>query len=109
MFLKASMIQVSNEYTLPKQLISLRNIHDKLINKVNICFPGGLVVKNLLTNERRRCGFDPWVGKIPWRRKRLPTPVFWPGEFYRQRRLAGYGRWDCKESDMTERLFHFHE
>ena len=24
--------------------------------------------------------FDPWVGKIPWRRKRLPTPVFWPGE-----------------------------
>ena len=26
-------------------------------------------------------GFDPWVGKIPWRRERLPTPVFWPGEF----------------------------
>ena len=25
--------------------------------------------------------FDPWVGKIPWRRERLPTPVFWPGEF----------------------------
>ena len=29
-----------------------------------------------------RCGFDPWVGKIPWRRERLPTPVFWPGEFH---------------------------
>ena len=28
-----------------------------------------------------RPGFDPWVGKIPWRRERLPTPVFWPGEF----------------------------
>ena len=27
-------------------------------------------------------GFDPWVGKIPWRRERLPTPVFWPGEFH---------------------------
>ena len=26
--------------------------------------------------------FDPWVGKIPWRRDRLPTPVFWPGEFH---------------------------
>ena len=26
--------------------------------------------------------FDPWVGKIPWRRKRLPTPIFWPGEFH---------------------------
>ena len=28
----------------------------------------------------RRCKFDPWVGKIPWRRKWLPTPVFLPGE-----------------------------
>ena len=28
-----------------------------------------------------RPGFDPWAGKIPWRRERLPTPVFWPGEF----------------------------
>ena len=27
-------------------------------------------------------GFDPWVGKIPWRRERLCTPVFWPGEFH---------------------------
>ena len=25
--------------------------------------------------------FDPWVGKIPWRWERIPTPVFWPGEF----------------------------
>ena len=30
-----------------------------------------------------RPGFDSWVGKIPWRRERLPTPVFWPGEFHR--------------------------
>ena len=30
----------------------------------------------------RRLGFDPWVGKIPWRRERLPTPVSWPGEFH---------------------------
>ena len=29
----------------------------------------------------RRPWFNPWVGKIPWRRERLPTPVFWPGEF----------------------------
>ena len=26
--------------------------------------------------------FDPWVGKIPWRRERLPTQVFWPGELH---------------------------
>ena len=29
-----------------------------------------------------RPGFNPWVGKVPWRRARLPIPVFWPGEFY---------------------------
>ena len=34
--------------------------------------------------------FDPWVGKIPWRREKLLTPVFWPGEFHGQRSLAGY-------------------
>ena len=27
-------------------------------------------------------GFDPWFGKIPWRREQLPTPVFWPEEFH---------------------------
>ena len=26
-------------------------------------------------------GFDPWIGKIPWRRERLLIPVYWPGEF----------------------------
>jgi len=30
----------------------------------------------------RETGFDPWIGKIHWRRERLPTPVFWPGEFH---------------------------
>ena len=34
--------------------------------------------KNLLAMWRP--GFDPWVGKIPWRREQLPTPVFWPGQ-----------------------------
>ena len=32
--------------------------------------------------QGRRTGFDPWVGKIPWRRERLPTLVLWPGEFH---------------------------
>ena len=35
----------------------------------------------------RRYRFDPWVGKIPWRRKWQPTPVFLPGEFHGQRSL----------------------
>ena len=58
-------------------------------------FPGGSAGK-----ECRRPGFDPWVGKIPWRRERLPTPVFWPGEFHGLYRRT----WGCKESDTTEQL-----
>ena len=42
------------------------------------------------------------VGKIPWRRAWQPTPVFLPAEFHRQRNLAGYNPWGCKESDTTE-------
>ena len=47
-------------------------------------------------------GFNPWVRKVPWRRKWQPTPVFLPGEFHEQRSLAVYSSWDYKESDMTE-------
>ena len=43
-------------------------------------------VKNLPAMQRPR--FDPWFGKIPWRRKWQPTPVFLPGEFQGQRSLA---------------------
>ena len=51
-----------------------------------------------------RPGFNPWVGKIPWRRAWQPTPVLLPGEAHGQRSLAGYGLWGCKESDTTEQL-----
>ena len=51
-------------------------------------------------------GFDPWVGKIPWRRKWQPTPVFLPGKSHGRRSLVGYSPWGRKESDTTERL-HF--
>ena len=49
-------------------------------------------------------GFDLWVGKIPWKREELPTPVFRPGEFHTQRSLEGYCPWDHKESDTTKPL-----
>ena len=51
--------------------------------------------------------FDPWVGKIPWRRKWQPTPVLLPGESHGGRILVGYSPWGRKELDTTERL-HFH-
>ena len=47
-------------------------------------------------------GFDLWVGKIPWRREWLPTPVFLPGKSHGQRSLAGYSPWDGKELNTTE-------
>jgi len=56
----------------------------------------------------RRLRFDPWVGKISWRRQWPPTPVFLPGESHRQRSLAGYILWGHKESDMIEWLTHTH-
>ena len=40
--------------------------------------------------RRKRRGFDPWVRKIPWRRKWQPTLVFLPGAFHGQRSLVGY-------------------
>ena len=54
-------------------------------------FPGGLVGKEPTCQFRRhkRRGFDLWVGKIPWKRKLQPTPVFLPGESYGRRSLAG--------------------
>ena len=46
--------------------------------------------------QSRRPPFLPWVGKIPWRRARQPTPVFLPGKSHGQRSLAGYSPWGCK-------------
>ena len=50
----------------------------------------------------RRCGFDPWIRKIPWSRRQQPTPVLLPGKFHGQRSLMGYSPWGCKELDMPE-------
>ena len=55
-------------------------------------FPGGACGKKpaCQCRRRKRCGFDPWVGKIPWRRAWQPTPVFLPGESHGQRSLVSY-------------------
>ena len=51
------------------------------------------MVKNPFVNAgdvRKRCRFDPWVGKTPWRKAQQPTPVFLLGESNGQRSLGGY-------------------
>ena len=50
----------------------------------------------------RRCRFDPYIWKIPWRRKWQPTAVFLPGKSHGQRNLVGYSPWGHKELDMAE-------
>ena len=57
---------------------------------------------HLQCRSYRKCGFHPWVGKIPWIRKWQPTVVFLPGESHGQRSLAGYSPWGSKESETTE-------
>ena len=46
--------------------------------------------------DGKRCGFDPWVGKIPWSRKQQLTLILGTGKFHGQRSLAGYSPWSRK-------------
>ena len=72
---------------------SLHNFWVSLVaQKVRICL------------QCKRPQFNPWVVKIPWRREWQPTSMFLPAESNRQRSLAGYSPWGCKESDITEWL-----
>ena len=54
------------------------------------------------TCQCKRPMFNPWVRKIPWKRKWPPTPVFLLGKSHGLRSLAGYSPWGCKESDMIK-------
>ena len=104
-------------FTSPTLRLDLKNFSDSLVspraslagiyllcnkwdNCLPPCFPGGLVVKNA-PFQCNRHRFNPWVGKIPWR-KWQPTPIFLPGESHGQRSLAGYCPWGWKEWDTTE-------
>ena len=58
-------------------------------------FPSGSAGKESTCNVG--AGFNPWVGKIPWRRERLPTPLFQPGEFHGLYTVRG-------AANMTEQL-----
>ena len=90
------LVSVSNKSKIiEKQLFYL---HWKALSpKVDLyifCLPRGSPLKNLSAFRRRGFGFDPWVGKIPWRRRKWQsTPVFLPGKSRGQRSLVGYNPW----------------
>ena len=75
---------------------------------INSSIPSGSANEVSICHCKRfkRCRFNPWVGKIPWKSKWQPTPVSLPGESYEQWSLVGHSPRGRKESDTTERL-HF--
>ena len=89
---------------LPKRTDSHDPLEDQEVNLVGCDHLKGL--SRWLSGKESACqcrrrGFDPRIGKIPWRRKWQPTPVL-PGESHGQRSLAGYSPRGDKESDITE-------
>ena len=64
-------------------------------------FPGGSDSKESACNAGDPGSISGW-GRFPWRRERLPTLGFLPGEFHGQRSLVGCSPWGRKELDTTE-------
>ena len=81
--------QKLNSVEFGKLSIGLKGLPKCLNGKESIC-------------QCRRCRFDPWVKKIPWRRKWQPTPLFLPGISHGQRSLVSYSPWSGKETDTTK-------
>ena len=109
--------QIIQEFTLWKQRwhvtrfvqsghsisLQVKDCCKKLEKQLLLSLRIGVSLVAQLVKNRVQCGrpgFDPWEGKIPWRREQLLIPVFWPGEFH-----GLYSSPGRKESDMTE---HFH-
>ena len=67
-----------------------------------VIFSGGSACKESACNVGD-LGSIPGLSRSPWRKERLPNPVFWPGEFH-----GLYSSWDPKQMDTTEWLsLHF--
>jgi len=81
-----------------------RNHAFKIVRQ-SLRFPSSSVVKN--PPAMQWPGFDPWAGKVPWRRKWPPIPVFLPGKSRGQRSLVGYSPWVTK-SRTWQWLTHTH-
>ena len=79
------------------RFIEMQFLYENTFNDVQL-----MMCRNALFSKSYvlwKTRFDPWVGKISWRRKTLLCPIFWPGEFH-----GLYSPWGRKESDTTEGL-----
>ena len=79
---------------------------------IQLCFLWASLVTQMVKNvpSVQETSFDPWIRKIPWRRKWLPTQVLLPGEFHGQRSLVDYSPWGCRVRHdwVTSTLTHTH-
>ena len=82
-FVSIILQSIKNAIALFKKTTYIPQLKNTSLLKCN--FPSGSVVKNLPAMQE-----TPWIGKIPWRKKWQPIPVFLPGKFHGQRNLAGY-------------------
>ena len=93
--------KVSEDLTLPFQ----KQFHYSwFLYIVNPLQYGSMGRVHLECRRHRRCSFNPWVKKIPWRRKWQLIPVLLPEKSHGQRSLVGYSPKGPKESDVTELL-----
>ena len=101
-------LRVTNKFYYVSEFGNTEYKEDWLFSMEAQGFPCGSAGKESACKKESACnvgrpGFDPWVGKIPWRREQLLTPILWPGEFH-----GLYSPWGRKELDRTERLsLHF--
>ena len=84
--------------------IATKNLHKSYIyvytgKHQGIVVKASNIYKSIKSRRDKRCGFDPCVRKISWRRG--PTPAFLPGESHGQRSLPGYCPWGYEELDVT--------
>ena len=80
--------------------VSIFNPIDKAVN---------IIVRVNSDSAHRRYGFNAWVGRILWRKKWQPTPVFWSGQSHGQRSLEGYSPWGPKsQTQLSTNSTHTH-
>ena len=101
-----TVMQVRNQNGSHWAKIKLSSLPEVPRENLSPCRSSSLVKNPYANTTDVADGFDPWVGKIPWRRKWQPAPVFLPGKFHGQRSLVSYSPWGhrVQHDSMTKKI-----